>query len=180
MKTVFVVVISVVCSLVAVFGALIGYELYLMGEAERIAEWGAFSGKLYEKTLLKVQNCIPRDKGCFNYLIQIYDYELLEGAEKYKINTNTAEFQELEDTAHYLLKVEYDYLNEVYNINSQFDSYYYGSQADRLVNHWQRVYQNELANMRLDMNGNPIDVPTIDAEEFKACLETTDNILKCY
>ena len=73
MKPIVIIAIAVVCSVVAMFGVLVGYEMYQAYQLEKGLAFGVDVSELYENNLLQITHCIPNDKQCYDQTVQNFD-----------------------------------------------------------------------------------------------------------
>ena len=152
MKPVVIIAISVVCSLISVFGALIGYEMYLLNQMENATSFGVEVANIYEQYIPKISNCIPNDYSCFTNTLNQFENQVERLADNYNIDYDSESFQEYHQYAKKLLEIEYDYQNQLYQIQLDdlyFDSELYGTgspELDNIVNSWQLAYQNAISS----------------------------------
>lgn len=143
-KPVTIVVISVVCSVVAVLGALIGIEAY----DQMLYEKGLAFGYEIERINTQYQNkiantCIPDNSYCYTNVRNSFSRDFNTIAENMGFDYTTPEMQEYKQYAINLLQIEYDYQNQLYDLNSSFDSYYYDDfdrEYQDLASYWDNLY----------------------------------------
>ena len=68
MKPVVIIGLAVVCSVIGVFGLLVGIEMYEMYQFEKSAKFGLAVESSYQKYHNEVKNCIPNDYSCLQLL----------------------------------------------------------------------------------------------------------------
>ena len=178
MKPVVIIGLAVVCSVIGVFGLLVGIEMYEMYQFEKSAKFGLAVESSYQKYHNEVKNCIPNDYSCLQLLSTQFNNAVGRLSQEYGIDPNGAKSQELANLGKNFLQIEYDYQNELYKINRDM-SYNYGygtsTQSD-LVKHWERQYERSIANMQIEMGKqkqNQIDENSLDYQFIKQFEELT-------
>ena len=178
MKPVVIIGLAVVCSVIGVFGLLVGIEMYEMYQFEKSAKFASSVGESYENYQNEIIECIPNDYTCFYHISNRFDRSVEILSEEQGINLKEPEIQEIVNAGRNLLQIQYDYLNEVYQIEQDFryqqyqDEAYYGSgnvEQDRLVFGWQQAYRESLNNMRIEMAGREetVDEDSLDYQFIK-------------
>lgn len=184
MKPVVIIGLAVVCSVIGVFGLLVGIEMYEMYQFEKSAKFGLAVESSYQKYHNEVKNCIPNDYSCLQLLSTQFNNAVGRLSQEYGIDPNGAKSQELANLGKNFLQIEYDYQNGLYQIEQDFryqqyqDEAYYGSgnvEQDRLVFGWQQAYRESLNNMRIEMAGREetVDEDSLDYQFIKQFEELT-------
>ena len=184
MKPVVIIGLAVVCSVIGVFGLLVGIEMYEMYQFEKSAKFGLAVESSYQKYHNEVKNCIPNDYSCLQLLSTQFNNAVGRLSQEYGIDPNGAKSQELANLGKNFLQIEYDYQNGLYQIEQDFryqqyqDEVYYGSgnvEQDRLVFGWQQAYRESLNNMRIEMAGREetVDEDSLDYQFIKQFEELT-------
>ena len=184
MKPVVIIVIAVVCSVIGVFGLLVGIEMYEAYQYEKSVKFAISVGESFENYQNDIIRCIPNDQICFNQISNRYDRSVEILSEDQGINLKEPAIEEIVNAGRNFLQIEYDYLNEVYEIEQDFryqqyqNEAYYGSgnvEQDRLVSAWQQSYRESLNNMRIEMAGREekVDEDTLDYQFIKQFEELT-------
>ena len=195
MKPIVIIAIAVVCSVVAMFGVLVGYEMYQAYQLEKGLAFGVDVSELYENNLLQITHCIPNDKQCYDQTVQNFDNDFNILADKNGINLDNNAYTEYRAVVHSLLDNEYEYQNQVYQIELEsiyLTSELYGTgspQLDRIVNSWQIAYQNAIrqtsenkenifqdSNMQDEMDSCPEGLSWVDCLGFVRQTETSSKM----
>ena len=73
MKPVVIIALAVVCSVIGVFGLLVGIEMYEAYQYEKSVKFALSVGESFENYQNEIIKCIPNDHTCFYHISNRYD-----------------------------------------------------------------------------------------------------------
>lgn len=176
MKPVIIITIAVVCSVVAVFVVLIGYDMYKSYQIQRGLVYGVDVEKRYQYHLNNISDCVPNNKNCFNNIIGRFDDDFDKISYEYGFNINEPQVEEYRQMAHNFFKIEYEYQNEIYSINSDYYGSSYVSGTDELAKQWQNAYISAVNQIQHDTKlGKSMNSSfTVVERSIQDCLKSSD------
>ena len=187
MKPVIIIAIAVVCSVVAMMGVLIGYEMYQAYQLEKALAFGVDVEQKYQIHVNDIGGCVPHNVDCYKKIIKSFDYDFNTLSQKYGLNSNDSNMREYLQMTHNFFKIEYDYQNEIYAINQEYydtNSYYdsYYSNENPLVNYWDNAYREAVAQTQIEVGGKAQNSESIlssnSGEALSACSDA-ENLILC-
>lgn len=136
--------IAVICSVSSVFGVLLGWELYQNYETERGLAFGIDVEKVHQDHIRDIENCVPNNVQCYNSVVSSFNSYFDGLSNKHGFDVNESNVKKYRQLALNFLKIEYDYQNEIYNINqeySNYEPYSHSPQLDSIAQEWQQRYK---------------------------------------
>jgi len=154
MKPIVIIAIAVVCSIVAVLGVSVGWEMYQVHQYEKGVALGLDVEQKYQTYINKIEKCIPDNVICYNNLMIQFNNEFDRLAKKHGFSPSEPSIQEYNQMIVNFFKIEYDYQNNIYDINqeysnSYYDSYYYDENP--LVSYWSNAYRMAVAQTQMEV-----------------------------
>jgi len=179
MKPIVIIAIAVVCSVVAMFGVLVGYEMYQAYQIEKGLAFGVDVQKENEWYLRQIVECIPNKSACFTQIKSDFRSDFNTIVKKHGFDPRDPDIMSYGNMATNYLQIEYDYQNEIYDIQySDYNSY----SADNLVFAWEQAYERAVAQTQIEVgerDQKSESVLFLENEEALTQCSGSENLIFC-